>query len=72
VNNPAKNQISRAKEMMAHLTSNIGLVDSFIIESRRLIKIDVSHIICDLDDTLCSRRAQMRNEPLLKTNRGDA
>jgi hydroxymethylpyrimidine pyrophosphatase-like HAD family hydrolase len=32
----------------------------------------ITHIICDLDDTLSSRRAQMREEVLLMENRGDA
>ena len=58
--------------MMEDFTCNTGLVDSFVFESRRLIKLQITHIISDLDDTLCSRRAQMRNEPLLKENRGEA
>ncbi len=69
----SETSVEVAKHLISDLWSDTGLVDTFMIQAWMLEKKDkIKHIICDLDDTLCSRRAQMREEVLLKENRGNA
>ena len=57
------------KNMLQGLTEDVGLVDFYLAEVQKLPKKEITFSICDIDDTLFSRKEQLENEDELVKRR---
>lgn len=55
--------------MLQGLTEDVGLVDFYLAEVQKLPKKEITFSICDIDDTLFSRKEQLENEDELVKRR---
>ncbi len=60
------------QDMLWEITKNIGLLDFYLSENKLLKKTKTHFFVSDLDETLFSRKKQLKNEEGLRKNRGEA